>query len=263
MSLTVNVKTDIAEALARLSKLEPRQFPFIVALAMNRTMKVIKQDLRDEMAKVFDRPAPFTLNALATNAAKKESLEASVRLREFAGKGVPASKYLVPQIYAGPRKHKRFEIALIRAGVMPPDLFAVPGQSAPLDNYGNLRGSYITQILSYLKAFGEQGYVANRTARSTARRKAQFFAVNPQNQRTAGLPYGIYQRTGDNIKLVIAFVKQPTYRKRFDFYGVAEKDARKLLAVELQKAGEYAISTSRANITASDIARAIGSLGGA
>lgn len=242
--VTLNVQTDIAEALKRLYKLEPRQMPFIVALAMNRTMREIKKDQRLEMAKAFDRPTPYTLNSMRTAAATKEKLEASIQPKDQGPSKALPSRYLPPQITGGRRTHKAFERALIAMGAMPSDLYAVPGKGAPLDGYGNIRGAYIRQILSYLQNGAGKG------------KRAQFFAITQQGK----LPMGVYQRTGTMLRLVLAYVKQPSYRKRYDFYGVGERDTKRLLQVELRKAAEHAISTSKTNITASDISRAIGSL---
>jgi hypothetical protein len=256
--LTMNVNTDIAEALKKFYALEPRQFPFIVALAMNRTMKVIKQLERDAMVKAFDRPTPFTLNGLQTNIAKKEKLEASIGLREFAGKGTPASKYLAPEIYGGQRPLKRMEKALQAIGVMPAGMYAVPAKGAPLNAYGNLTGGYIVKVLSALRAFSEVGYKANRTAASAKRAKGkqkQFFAVTDPAR---GLPLGVYERKAKAIHMVIAYVPKAVYDKRLPFFEVAEKNAKDLLPYALQQAAKQALATSRSGARLSDFSDALG-----
>lgn len=246
--IEVNVQTNIAETLKKFYRLEPRQFPFIVSLALNRTAKAIKENEKKEIVKVFDRPVPFTVNSLQGLPATKENLEVSIRLRDFAGKGVPASKYLAPEIYGGARPAKRFELALRAAGILPADLFAVPASGAALDAYGNLPASYINRILSFLRA--NRDATQNRTARSSRKKALQFFAVNAENPRS--LPLGIYERSPGKIRLVIAFVKQPKYTPRFKFYDVAQRDTDALLARELEKAADYAIRTSNTTLKLSD-----------
>lgn len=245
--ITLDVQTDIAQALKKFYALEPRQFPFIVSLAMNRTMQQIKKNEQQEISRAFDRPTPFTMNSLQITPATKDNLQASIGLRDFAGKGTPASKYLAPEIYGGDRRYKRFELALKSAGILPDGMFAVPGKGAALDQYGNMTASYITRILSYLRASPDA--TQNRARRGKAK-ALQFFAVSRPNDRS--LPLGIYERTGNTIRLVIAFVKQPLYRERFKFYDVAGQSTQQLLADELRKAAEYAISTSNTSLTLSD-----------
>lgn len=246
--IEVNVQTNIAETLKKFYRLEPRQFPFIVSLALNRTAKQINENEKKEIAKVFDRPVPFTLNSLQGVPATKERLEVSVKLRDFAGKGIPASKYLAPEIYGGARPAKRFELALRAAGILPADMFAVPASGAALDAYGNMPASYINRILSYLRA--NRDVTQNRTKRTTRKKALQFFAITAPNTR--GLPLGIYERSPGKISMVIAFVKQPQYAPRFKFYDVAQQNTEAILARELEKAAEYAINTSNTTLRLED-----------
>jgi hypothetical protein len=245
--LTLDIKTNIDDALKQFYVLEPRHFPFIVALAMNRTMKRIKDDVREEMARAFDRPKPFTLNSLQTVVATKQNLEASIKLRDFAGKGTPASKYLAPTIYGGKRSYKGFERQLQRAGILPAGMYAVPSNTAPLDQYGGVSGSLIVKMLSYLKAFGEVGYTANR--KPGARKAQEFFAITTPDR---GLPLGIYQRKGKGINMLFAFVKQPTYSKQFRFFEVSQNTAQRYLNAELIRAADYALQTSKSKVSLSD-----------
>lgn len=245
--LQLDITTDIDKALKQFYVLEPRQFPFIVSFAMNKTMRYVKDDIRAEMQKVFDRPKAFTLNSLRTEIAKKDNLVALIQFRDFAGKGTPASKYLAPEIYGGGRSYKGFEKQLQRNGILPAGLYAVPAKGAPLDQYGGISGSVIVKILSYLKAFGEVGYTANK--KPGARKAQQFFAISSPDQ---GLPMGIYQRKGKGIQMIFAFVKQPKYTKRLRFFEVSEATTRRHLERELVKAADYAISTSKSNLKLTD-----------
>lgn len=257
MSVTLSVKTDIAETLKRFEVLEPRQFPFIVSLAMNKTTGRIKEALKANMPMSLDRPTRFTLNSLMTKPATKQKLEAEVGLRDFAPKGTPASTYLMPQVHGGSRKHKRFERALILSGIMPAGYFAVPGKGAKLDSSGNLRGSFITAMLSYLKASPDS--YQNRTDKSGRKPRVaqrQFFAVK-ERSISGRLPMGIYQRTGGSIRLVIAFVKQPKYNKRFLMFDISQKLTKQYLQEELVKAAERALATSSSNVSLSDFQNAI------
>lgn len=248
--ISLSVKTDIAQVLKQFdNSLGERQWPFVIAKALTSTAQEVKKGLQPEMTKAFDRPTPFTLNSLMLTPATKQNLEARVWLKDFAGKGTPASKYLLPQIYGGNRKHKGFENILIRSGIMPDNMFAVPSANAPLDQYGNMRGSFITRVLSYIKAFSEVGYIANRTKKTTARKTQQYFVVNPSN-RVEGrsgkpLPYGIYERNSRGIKLIIAFVKQPKYQIRFKFGELANAIVAQNFRPKLSAAIEYAIQTSK------------------
>ncbi len=252
--LTIDVKSDIATALKKFEALEPRQFPFIVALAMNRTFKLMGGDMRAEMEKDFDRPTPWTLNSLQIVPATKELLEGGIKLKDFGGKGIAANKYLGPEIYGGPRRPKRFENALKAYGYLPDDMFAVPAKGLALDQYGNIPGGLINKILSYIRSNPDA--TQNRTARSKGNKNNQgYFVMKPNN--VYKLPAGIYQRNGATKRMIIAFVKQPVYNKRYRFYEVGEAGVTKYFAAQLQSAAEYAISTSNTRVKIEDFTNAL------
>lgn len=232
---TVDVKTDVTDVIKKFYSLEPRQFPFVVAVALTKTGQQIKQAVKEELPKVFDKPTAFTLNSVMLKPATKEDLSAKVWFKDFAGKGTPASKYLLPQIEGGPRKTKRFERALQAVGILPSGMYCVPSSSLKLDQYGNIPNALIIKILSELKAFGQVGYLANRTARSAKRKRGHilnFYFVRPGDNTSQ--PPGIYQRNGKWSEMVIAFVKQPHYQKRLKFFEIAEQERKKNFQRELE-----------------------------
>jgi hypothetical protein len=56
-----------------------------------------------------------------------------VRFKEFGGSGVPAWKYLAPEIDGDPRRRKSHELRLQGAGVLHANEYAVPGEGVALD----------------------------------------------------------------------------------------------------------------------------------
>lgn len=47
-----------------LAQFSDRRFRAAVATALTRTAKKVQDEMRDELRTVFDRPTPFTLNAM-------------------------------------------------------------------------------------------------------------------------------------------------------------------------------------------------------
>lgn len=164
--MRLNVKVDIAAALRGLSQVREEQIPFAVSLALNRTIEHARAETVREMERVFDRPTSYARNGLWVRRATKINLEAEIAFKTEAGKGVPADKFMAPGVFGGRRRLKRAEIALQRIGAMPAGYVTVVGSGAKLDAYGNINRGQIVQILSYLQAFGEQGY--GPTARQPA-----------------------------------------------------------------------------------------------
>lgn len=228
--VTIDIK-GLDDVQRRLSALTGQEIPRVTALALSMAAEVTRKRLKEEMARVFDRPTPYTMNALETVHARPDKLQSAVLLKYPSPTQPRESHFLWPQILGGNRRAKPFESYLRRYGQMPSTQFAVPGAAARLNQYGNMSPGSIVQILSGLQALPETGYLANRTRRSTQRHIAagthkEYFAGSPGGGR---LPFGVWQRAARGVKPMLVFVDSPRYQKRFDFFGVGEKTAREEL----------------------------------
>jgi hypothetical protein len=221
----------LGSVLKKLSDV-PKRVRLATVLGINWTAKQAHDDVVKAMPSIFDRPTPYTMRGFYVWRADKNNLQAKLEARTFAGKGTPAYKYLSPEVYGGGRGLKGHERALRAAGILPGGMFTVPASGAPRDSYGNLPGSEYVRILSELRAFGEQGYTANITARSAARKKKAgrfraYFAITPAQLGHGGLrgaqSPGVYRRTERGIKPILIFVRRPSYRKRFPFHEIAKR----------------------------------------
>lgn len=245
--VVVSVKSNVDQVLSKLRNYRADQIPFATAKALTDTAGDVQNDLRQAMPRSFDRPTPFTLNSLFRTSATKRRLVATVGLKDDAGKGTPAGKYLRPQIHGGARRNKRFEAALVRIGAMASGYYAVPALGARIDPYGNVERAQIVQVLSALRAFGQQGYQANRTKRSVKRlgTSAPEFFVSRGDR---GLPIGIWQRfkdAGGYVKPVFLFVQAPVYEQRYDFFGIAAQKVAQAFPQRFEEAIKLATATAR------------------
>lgn len=249
----ISVKVDTSGLMRLQAELagKSKQVRFATSRALNAAAHKASQATKDEMRKVFDRPTPWVLGSVRYTKATKSKLESTVDFDFWGNKqGVTVSKVLNAEIFGGQRKLKRHEAALRRMGALPTGMAIVPGVGAKLDSFGNMSSGQINQILSWFSAFGEQGYKANMTAKTRDRRARgtkksygfEYFVVSPGARRTWSrgegksqgshkMQPGIYLRTitgyGSAIKPVMIFVRMPAYKRRLDFYGVAERAARK------------------------------------
>lgn len=250
MSYTIFV--DTSSLMQELDDFTQDQAPFALALTLTRLAIESKKMEEHEMLDVFDRPTPFAIRGVRYKMAKKDDLEASVYLDDFAGKGTPAEKFLAPQVFGGGRNLKRFELALRAKGVLPSNMFVVPGAAAKLDAYGNMERSQIVQILSYFAAFGEQGYRANITqarkeklARGTKKRVGFAYFVG----RPGGRPLGVWQRVhlahGSAVKPILIFVERARHEAIFDFEFVAETTVEKNAELFFEESLRDAILSAR------------------
>lgn len=220
----VKIHVDPREVKEALRQFGDRLVTYALPMALTRTAQDARAELQRVMPSVFDRPTPYTMSALFVRPATRANPTAEVGFREWSAKGTPAPKYLLPHVEGGGRGLKRHEVALRNAGILPAGRYAVPGQEAEMDRYGNMRRGQLVKILSHLRAFGQTGYVANRsrTNKSRGKRRAEtYFAAPPGNK--AGLPPGIYQRDGADPRPVLIFVSAPSYEPKFRFHATIER----------------------------------------
>lgn len=254
----------------QLDQIATKHLPFATSLALNRTAQLVRKAVVKEMQRVFDRPTPYTKNSLYIEPSTKQKLEAVVWMKDgsgralpystmtqdgsnwvrytaseikSSGKGVPPTRFLAPEIFGGARSAKSHEKVLRKEGIMGSRMFAMPGDDGHFeDRYGNITGSRLTQMLSALRINPERdGYQSNETDKSRQRRKGkrpEYFRLGEK-----GIGYRLPGQKGPP-SVFLWFAKSPNYRKRLDFFGVANKTIDENLERELMKAIQYAIKTA-------------------
>jgi hypothetical protein len=266
--MKIDLTLNISQVLTTFDRVKRDQVPFALAKALTRTVGKAKQREQEGIRDSFDRPTRYTLNSVYSTPATKAKLEATVGIKDglATSKGTPASKYLAPEVYGGGRRVKRFERALLAAGLMLPGYYAVvPSKgswAAKIDAYGNIPASFVVRLLSYLQAFSEVGSKANMTRAN--REKLAKIKRSKKGYKTIGgvvyfvsygpgrnqhLPAGIWAKRGTHgadVAPVILFVKDaPTYRPRFRFYGIAEQSIRNNFNRYFQESLAQAMATDR------------------
>lgn len=202
-----------AEAFGRVEK----QARFVAAYALTNAMKDAREAEIDTMRSVFDKPTPYTLRALKVVPATKANLRAELGFKEFGG--TPAWKYLGPQVEGGPRRRKRFEIALQAVGILRSNEYVVPGAGATLDGYGNMSSGQLRQLLSALGASSDRAQnTQHRPKRGNRRRNLDFFVL-----RGTRAPDGVYLRVERKAVPMLIFVRSVSYRPRFPYYSKARE----------------------------------------
>ena len=234
-----DIRHNIADIRRWLSEAERKQLPFASALAMTWTAKDIQAEEIVTMKRVFDRPTPYTLNALRVVPARKTTLVAKVEFRDF-GAGTPAKRFLNPEVHGGLRSRKAHETQIKSKFNMKGRRFAMPGRDMPRNAFGNIAGGTFQKILSQLKAQRDPAQNASGSAKSKGKRKKQGFFI----PRKGRLSHVVFERKGDAVKPALVFTKPPRYPKRFPFYEVAGQVLRERLDANFERAFRQAMATS-------------------
>lgn len=256
MQITSSIKglKPVQTLMDRLSRSKVREAS---VKAVNDAGFEVRRAMQEEMRSVFDRPTDYILRSPMLKMATVDKPMATIEPEYMGGKGVDPKKILKAQNLGGKRRDKRSEVALRRAGILPKGYQTViPAEPFPgsEDRYGNLKGGFIVQLLSYFRSFGEQGYRANMT---DARRKAlqlrggagvrkvgpnigrryilaygklrggaRWTAKGENDRRASNLAPGIWAvvgSSGADIRPVLMFVRSGNYQERLDMEKVGQR----------------------------------------
>lgn len=250
--MEITVKIDCSKTLELMNRLSGPAVDSAIAKALNDSAFAARATIQKGMDSVFDRPTPFIRRSVIVQPARPDKLEAWVGPAYLGGKGVDPQKILQAEVFGGPRRLKRSEVALRNAGILPPGYVTVPGASCPLDGYGNIKGSFLVQLISYFEAFGEQGYRANMTDKRKkslakfGKSERGFKAiggvvyilslgslpggrgVHDAMNRTMHLAPGIWAKSGIHgsaVRPILMFVKGTRYTARLDIFDQPVQDA--------------------------------------
>lgn len=235
----VSIRLDNLGAVREvLDRLSGQQARVAYAAALNDVGGRLQRGMQAEFRNVFDRPTRYITNSPWVTRATPDKLSVSVGPRYMGGKGVDPQKILQAQEFGGARRDKRSEAALRRVGIFPSGYqTAIPTDPYPGsdDGKGNVRGPFLTQLINYFNAAGEQGYKSNMkdsTRRSIHRgtKKAagrRYFVAygRMRDGRGAHLAPGIWAAAGPggvDVKPVLMFVRAARYTPRLSMDRIAK-----------------------------------------
>jgi hypothetical protein len=230
-----------------LNEKEQKQIPYAVALTLAKIAFKAKDAIKNEMKIVFDRPTPYTLNAvyslnnLKNGKFKMSGPQAEVGLKE----DIFGKSYLKAQVEGGHRFAAKSEGSLFYTGNLAKGEYIVPAKTMTKDMYGNIPRGQMNKVLSGIKAFSEMGFNANASAarRSKAKGNAKRFAfIKPSGGNRVR---AIYEREGKSLKPLFFVMREPKYKKRLKFYDIVENIKQKQLQREFQTALAQAMRTAQ------------------
>ena len=131
--IDISVRFDVKALQKGLDAFASKQLPFATAQAINAVAKQVQAAQRENMAKVLDRPTPFTVNSVGIKPANKSSLTAMVYVKDIA------AAYLLPYEVGGANKLNA------RALIKPVDQKA--------NQYGNLPRTTVKRLASKKNVF--------------------------------------------------------------------------------------------------------------
>lgn len=219
----------IADVIAQVRGIPERVISYAASTALTRVAQAGQKAVVAELPRRLDRPTAYTLGATRVEPSTVSSLAARVAVKDKGAAGTAPEHYLVPEVFGGPRREKRFERALRYAGILQRGEFAVPGRRAALDAAGNLVRLELADVLAAAGARAP-GRRAGK-ARQAAQRSVFAGAIHGRR--------GVWRRVERKVEPVLIFARSvPSYRTRVDFADIVRRIAEAEFAPEFQRAAD-------------------------
>lgn len=214
--ITIKASVDTSQISKDLQQLIKKQLPFATAKALTATAQKIQAAERKAMPSVFDRPKPFTVNAISITPANKQNLTATVYIKPIA------EAYLEPYEFGG--NNKLNSKALLKPITQTLDQFGnIPRTS--LSRYKNRKDIYIGKIKT------RKGFISGVWHKPSKELKKGGFRKGANS-------------TG-RLKLLIRFTDAHPAKQHINWFTTAGKIFEQNAVAELNKAIAEALRTSR------------------
>jgi hypothetical protein len=208
---------------------------FGVARALTQTAKAASETVASKLPTIFDRPTPFTQKGIGFTSAKRDSLTATVFVKDVQ------AGYLMMQETGGvraPRPGSPINLAVKQR----------------LNAYGNIARGAIARLKAKDDVFAASGNNAR-----TRHLKPGIYERSMQGKRRkggSGSKGEVYNKSGKavggkaakggaTLKMLIAFKRKATYQPRFQFEARTVKAANAVLANNIERSVAEALGSMR------------------
>lgn len=182
-----------------------------------------------EMKSVFNKPSPYVLKGLKKSyPGGRESQSSRARFGqgvmragtyfEYFPIGKSPEDIVKPHVFGGSRSKKMSERRLQQIGALPQGGFTIMGNQYPRNSSGGIGGARYSEMLAAIGALSETARSSQPKSRQKNRKNVSFFLV-----RRGGVPIAVAERRGKDVRIMLAFAKSVNYQKRYDYFGVGQK----------------------------------------
>ena len=272
------IQTNFGSLQRLFAEIVRSQIPFAQTGMVNSLAFKVREEIKDQIRTELEQPVkPYTQNMMRVKKSPTSHHPASF---VFVSDYRKEDETLGHLFSGGYRNWKGMEKMLMRIGILKKGYYAIPGDGAPKDRYGNIRPSFAQMILSYFEAWNKTGESGTRNMTKESRDKkakegrtkagyktirgvryfvsfgklSQWDASDLKDKtglkiRPQPLAYGIWSKTGIHgfqVKPVLLFLpRRRGYKRYFNLFATGQKVrdefAQQYFANYLQKG----IATSR------------------
>jgi hypothetical protein len=239
MPIHVTVQFDLARFARALDAIHLKQLPYAASRALNDVAAAAKRQVTDDLPRIFDRPTPFTQNALGTSSATKSNLQSAVFVKRIQG------QYLLPEEIGGER--------LPSMNTRKPGVALVIPSKIERDSYGNIPDGAVRALRQAVQDEAKGVTRREKAARASASAKAKISygagqgiaLLRGAGPKGRGGPGGFFVRQGTHLMRLTSFAPEAHYKPIFSFRKRIEAVARAGFTTALLKRLREAVSETR------------------
>lgn len=206
----ISVHADTKAISKKLGDLAYRQMPFATAQALTAVAREVSVLEKQALPSIFDKPTPFTQNAIGVIPARKDNHQAVVFMKDIT------AAYLAPYEFGGKNK-----------GLGSKGVFLQPANIA-LNQYGNLPRNKTAQLKGKKNVF--VGKIKGKSGR-------EIDGIWQRIPAAKGKPA--------SLKLLIRFEDPHEAKQHIDWFARAEQVVRRTYAREFGRALARAMATAK------------------
>lgn len=232
MTFDLNFKSNIDKFQRDISAFAYKQLPFATAQALTEVVRIVVTAEQQNEEKVLDRPKPFTKDALGVIRADKRTLVARMFMKDIT------ARYLEPYQFGGRN------VLNSRALLKP--IEAVKD----LDQYGNLPRNFLKKLKGRSDVFIGPVQTRSGPINGVWQRTVEPGSAIPVARigKDGSVRVGKTRKnlnTSGKLHLLVRFTEPHEARQYLDWFGVAEKAAKRHFNAVMGRALARAIATAK------------------
>lgn len=200
------------------------QLPDIIGKVVRASLSDTVDDLHTrqslEMRQVFNNPTPYVMRGLKKRypgGKYGQGVAKAGTYFEYFPVGKSPEDIIKPHVFGGSRPQKRSERKLNQIGYNVGG-YTIMGSEYPKNGSGDISGARYTQMLHQLGALSEMARQSMPKNRQKDRKGTSYYVI-----KRGGVPIAIGERTGSSTRIMLVFAQNVQYQKKYDYFGVGEK----------------------------------------
>lgn len=228
------LRVDNSEFQSKLRQLA--EMPDMIRKAVVATLSDTVDDLHrrqsSEMRQSFNNPTPYVMRGLKKRypgGKLGQGVGKAGTYFEFFPVGKSPEDIVKPHVFGGSRRRKRSEERLSGIGLNVGG-YTIMGNDYPKNGSGDISGARYTQMLHQLGSLSDMARSVMPKNRQKDRKGTSYYVI-----KRGGIPIAIGERNGSNTRIMLVFARNVQYQKRYDYFGVGEKQVQYSLPVHFNR----------------------------